>query len=60
MTEQDLAAIKIQTKYRQFRAKKQVSTVREKRAAIKIQAGWHGYIARKEVQLMRYSMKYLK
>ena len=54
MTEQDLAAIKIQTKYRQYRAKMQVNAVRQERAAIKIQAGYHGYVARKLVREMRY------
>jgi len=53
MTEQDLAAIKIQTKYRQHIAKKKVMAVREERAAIKIQAGFHGWVARREVQRMR-------
>jgi len=54
MTEQDLAAIKIQTKYRQYRAKMQVNAIRRERAAIKIQAGYHGYVARKLVREMRY------
>ena len=54
MTEQDLAAIKIQTKYRQYRAKMHVTAIRQERAAIKIQAGCRGYIARKHVREMRY------
>jgi len=53
MTEQDLAAIKIQTKYRQYRAKQQVGAIRQERAAVKIQAGWRGYLAREEVRQMR-------
>ena len=53
LTEQDIAAIKIQTKYRQYLAKRYVNGIREERAAIKIQAGYHGWVARKEVQRMR-------
>jgi len=53
LTQQDLAAIKIQTKYRQYRAKQYVAGVRAERAAVKIQAGYHGWVARKEVRRMR-------
>jgi len=50
------AAVKIQTKYRQFKAKSRVSLMREERnAAVKIQAGFRGFKARQQVQLMRYS-----
>ena len=54
MTEQDLAAIKIQTKYRQHRAKRHVTAIRQDRAAVKIQAGYRGYVAREHVRHMRY------
>ena len=54
MTEQDIAAIKIQTKYRQYRSKKLVQGIREERAAIKIQAAARGYLARVNVRQMRY------
>ena len=53
LTEQDLAAIRIQTKYRQHRARQHVAAVREQRAAVKIQAGYHGWVARKEVRRIR-------
>jgi len=54
MTEKDLAAIKIQTKYRQYRAKRHVTAIRQDRASIKIQAGCRGYLARQRVRQMRY------
>ena len=51
----DVAAVKIQTKYRQHRAKSRVSLMREeRRAAVKIQSGYRGYKARQSVQRMRY------
>jgi len=53
LTEQDLAATRIQTKYRQHRARQHVAAVREQRAAVKIQAGYHGWVARKEVRRIR-------
>ena len=58
MTEQDLAAIKIQTKYRQYRAKNQVTAIRQERAAVKIQAGYRGYLARQLVRQMKYGPLY--
>jgi len=53
MTEQDLAAMKIQTKYRQYRAKMRVTGIRQERAAVKIQAGYRGHLARMQVHEMR-------
>ena len=49
------AAVKIQSKFRQFQARQRVSVLRqEKHAATKIQAGYRGFKARKQVQRMRY------
>jgi len=49
------AAVKIQTKYRQYRAKSLVSSMRQERnAAVKIQAGYRGFKARQQVEQMRY------
>ena len=41
--EQQAAALKIQTKYRQHNAKQQVEQVRQEKAATKIQSGFRGH-----------------
>ena len=53
ISEQDEAAVTIQTKYRQFQAKSQADDLRIENAAVKIQAGLRGYQARKRVQQIR-------
>eukprot|EP00918_Siedleckia_nematoides_P057659 GHVU01125691.1.p1 GENE.GHVU01125691.1~~GHVU01125691.1.p1 ORF type:complete len:387 (+),score=112.23 GHVU01125691.1:404-1564(+) len=47
--QQQDAALRIQTKYRQFHARKVVQTKREEKAATTIQAGFRGYSERKKV-----------
>jgi hypothetical protein len=51
--EQEGAALKIQTKYRQFTAKKEVQEMREDQAAVKIQAGYRGYRDRRRVKALK-------
>lgn len=51
--EQEDAALKIQTKYRQFTAKKEVQEMREDQAAVKIQAGYRGYRDRRRVKALK-------
>ena len=49
------AAVKIQSKIRQFQAKNRVVQMRkEKYAAVTIQAGYRGFKARQQVELMKY------
>ena len=51
--EQQEAALKIQTKYRQHHAKQVVEEKREEQAAIKIQAGYRGMQDRNKVKEMK-------
>ena len=54
--EEEAAAVMIQSKVRQFQAKKRVSIMRqEKKAATTIQAGYRGFKARQQVQIMRWA-----
>ncbi|XP_064651522.1 trichohyalin-like isoform X8 [Lineus longissimus] len=51
--QQQEAATAIQTKFRQYEAKKQVKQMQEEKAAVTIQAGVRGYQDRKKVSEMR-------
>lgn len=53
--QQEDAALKIQTKYRQFSAKQEVEEMRQDNAAVKIQAGYRGYVDRQKVKAVRGS-----
>ncbi len=53
--EQEDAALKIQTKYRQFSAKQEVEEMRHDNAAVRIQAGYRGYLDRQKVKAVRDS-----
>ena len=52
--EHQKAALSIQTKYRQYHAKKEVEKIREEQAAITIQSSIRGYHARKEVEELQW------
>ena len=51
--QQQDAALTIQTKYRQYNAKKVVQGKKEEQAAVKIQSGFRGYQDRQKVKGMR-------
>ena len=51
--QQQEAAVKIQSKYRQFQSKSLVDDMRQEAAATKIQAGIRGYRDRKKVKTIR-------
>ncbi|CAH1796274.1 unnamed protein product [Owenia fusiformis] len=53
--EQQAAALKIQTKYRQHNAKQQVEQVRQEKAATKIQSGFRGHRDREKVKELKAS-----
>ena len=47
-TSEKMAAIRIQSKYRQYRARKYLENMRRQKAAIRIQSMYRGYVTRKE------------
>lgn len=51
--EQNTAALKIQTQFRQHSAKQEVTEMKEELAATRIQAGFRGYLDREEVRKMK-------
>ena len=51
--QQQGAALTIQTKYRQYNAKKVVEEKKQEQAAVKIQAGFRGHQDREKVKSMR-------
>ena len=48
--QQQEAALKIQTQYRQHSSQQEVAEMKEEEAAVKIQAGFRGYIDRQEIR----------
>jgi hypothetical protein len=55
--QQQEAALKIQTKYRQYHAKQVVDAKRKEVAAVKIQAGYRGFQDRQKVKEMREGLE---
>ena len=48
--QQQEAALRIQTQFRQHSAQQEVAEMKEEEAAIRIQAGFRGYIDRQEIK----------